>query len=244
MALELLRRLTATLLQLRVKLEMPDDQRDDYQADAPRTPVDRGNASPVECFSPQAMAVLEARRKELDHERLTVEELRRQLKQDVHRLRSVGMTREQALLQEAGVALDSRVSALNRALAEHRVIHQTLQGSLEQIRSKAHGDTGGDATPVTGVGATAGRHERYEIPFKTEDLGLLQRWQRILGHELGEPSRRTKSPHSRARGARSNSPLSSRRSRSYREAVDHHLNWLQNFSRQAGPLTARNYSGW
>lgn len=213
------------------------------------------------------MALLESRRKELDHERLTVEELRRQLKQDAHRLRSfTGMSREQALLQEAGIALDSRVSALNRALAEHRVIQQTLQGSLEKFRTKgvpagyptvfkAHGDTGGDATPRSsgGLAKDPGRHtERYDgYPRRSQDLGVIQLWQRILGHELNaHPSghrtrRQSDSPHPTSRGAtRSSSPLSSRRSRGYREAVDQHLAWLQNFSRQAGPLTARSYGGW
>mmetsp|Transcript_4291 Transcript_4291/g.9231 ORF Transcript_4291/g.9231 Transcript_4291/m.9231 type:complete len:1481 (-) Transcript_4291:206-4648(-) len=243
----------------RERLEVTDDR---MAVDPARSfPGDRGSGSP-EYFSPQAMALLESRRKELDHERLTVEELRRQLKQDAHRLRSfTGMSKEQALLQEAGIALDSRVSALNRALKEHRVIQQTLQGSLEKIRTKgvpggyptafkAHGDTGGDATPRSTRG---GRHpERYDgYPRRSEDLGVIQLWQRILGHELNAHSsghrtrRQSDSPLPTSRGAtRSTSPLSSRRSRSYREAVDQHLAWLQNFSRQAGPLTARSYGGW
>ena len=49
----------------------------------------------------------------------------------MNRLRALhGMSREQALLQEAGVALDGRASAVNRALAEHRVIQQRLQGTF------------------------------------------------------------------------------------------------------------------
>jgi len=251
-------------------LEIPDERiASEYQVNPPRSPSrsppgTTGNG-PFEHFSPQAMALLESRRKELDHERLTVEELRRQLKQDAHRLCSfTGMTKEQALLQEAGLALDSRVSALNRALAEHRVIQQTLQGNLERFRNKgasgrypspvkAHGDTGGDATPRSTSGGAGGRHqERYDgYSRRTEDIGLIQRWQRILGHEVNAHSsshktRRTNtSQHPTSRGAaRSSSPLSGRRSRGYREAVDQHLAWLQNFSRQVGPLTARTYGGW
>ncbi|CAJ1401850.1 unnamed protein product [Effrenium voratum] len=212
-------------------------------------------------FSGQAAALLEARRKEPSHlwgprlrqERASILELRRQWKHDAQRLRSSSASREQALLQEARAALDERTSTLNRAIAEHRVIQEALRGTPRQgtgaerftaAWKAARGDTGGaPITPRSRSSAlsVAGKQERRDAyPLSTyEDLNVLRRWQHILGRE---PPRR--SPQLGG-AARSTSPLASRRSRSSRE-VDHHLSWLQNFSRQAArPLTARNcYGGW
>ncbi|CAJ1401851.1 unnamed protein product [Effrenium voratum] len=204
-------------------------------------------------FSGQAAALLEARRKELRQERASILELRRQWKHDAQRLRSSSASREQALLQEARAALDERTSTLNRAIAEHRVIQEALRGTPRQgtgaerftaAWKAARGDTGGaPITPRSRSSAlsVAGKQERRDAyPLSTyEDLNVLRRWQHILGRE---PPRR--SPQLGG-AARSTSPLASRRSRSSRE-VDHHLSWLQNFSRQAArPLTARNcYGGW
>ncbi|CAE7389444.1 MDH2 [Symbiodinium sp. CCMP2456] len=220
------------------------------------------------CVPDQAAAYLQAKRRELQTEHVTVERLRHQWKQDADRLRSVsGMAREQVLLQEACAALDDRAAALQRAMAEHNALEQALHAGTPEgdymafprtsppvlgITGnptnvlKARSDSGD--TPRSSTGGHRQDRDRYPTTA-AEDLSMLRRWQHLLGQDvLGTGYRRLPlTARSTSRGAvsaRSTSPLrkfDSRRSRVSREVVDRNLNQLCNFLdvARARPLSAR-----
>lgn len=185
-------------------------------------------------------------KKELRRERAALEELRQQFKADSQRMRASGSAAfGQALLKEVKTALDERASALNRAIDDFRAMQGGSRVRGGRGSSTARGDTGGASTPTprsAGVGA---------VP--AEEADVIRRWQHLLGPgSLAGAASTTPVPRS-ARGLRqssrdsherirSNSPVSSRRSRATREAVDQHLHWLYNFSRDnvsSRPASAR-----
>eukprot|EP00439_Symbiodinium_sp_Y106_P022825 s3386_g2.t2 len=220
------------------------------------------------CVPDQAAAYLQAKRRELQTEHMTVERLRHQWKQDADRLRSVsGMAREQVLLQEACSALDDRAAVLQRALAEHNALEQALHAGTPEGDYMAFPRTSPPALGITGNptnvlkarsdsgdtprSSTGGhRQDRDRYPTTAaEDLSILRRWQHLLGQDvLGMGYRRlpltARSTSRGAASARSTSPLrkfDSRRSRVSREVVDRNLNQLCNFLdvARARPLSAR-----
>eukprot|EP00933_Yihiella_yeosuensis_P037266 TRINITY_DN31163_c0_g1_i1.p1 TRINITY_DN31163_c0_g1~~TRINITY_DN31163_c0_g1_i1.p1 ORF type:complete len:763 (-),score=223.18 TRINITY_DN31163_c0_g1_i1:74-2362(-) len=177
----------------------------------------------------EASPVLESRRKELRKERIALEELRRQWKIDLQRMRNVGGGSAQGILQEVRSVLDARAAALNRSIDELRGLErahmlQSKQGRARQTR-----------TP-DGLKTKSAREPETD---------LLKRWQGMLGLQAAAAAHSSRGSPSRGDRIRSNSPgpLSSRRSKTSREAVDHHLHWLYNFSREAAhggrPASAR-----
>ncbi|CAE7657662.1 Cep164 [Symbiodinium sp. CCMP2592] len=108
-------------------------------------------AAAAGCVPDQAAAYLQAKRRELQTEHMTVERLRHQWKQDADRLRSVsGMAREQVLLQEACSALDDRAAVLQRALAEHNALEQALHAGTPEGDYMAFPRTSPPALGITG----------------------------------------------------------------------------------------------
>eukprot|EP00931_Biecheleriopsis_adriatica_P108476 TRINITY_DN827_c0_g1_i1.p1 TRINITY_DN827_c0_g1~~TRINITY_DN827_c0_g1_i1.p1 ORF type:complete len:1806 (-),score=585.02 TRINITY_DN827_c0_g1_i1:63-5480(-) len=234
--------------------------------------IEPDGQAPEGQLASEALAALDSRRRELRRERAALEELRRQWKLDSHRLRSVGGTAQsQALLNEARIALDERAAVLNRAIDEFRSLERALtqkqggrsrrnrtppahgeNGGLGPVGSNtaaaalkaARGDTGGAATPRSVSGGA-----NWGMPC--EEADVIRRWQQILGPDLNSaaamPPRSARGSSNAGDRLRSYSPLSGRRSRASREAVDQHLNWLNNFSREvasARPASARGrYAG-
>lgn len=155
------------------------------------------------------------------------------------------------------VALDERAAALNRAIDEFRTLDRALQkqGRARRTRTPLGGtDVLGSAgtstmasalkaSRVDGGGAVTARSSSGGAgAANAEEADVIRHWSQFLGHNVASPHSHAAARLSpREERFRSHSPVS-RRGRASREAVDQHLNWLYNFSREAAharPLSAR-----
>jgi len=206
-----------------------------------------------------AVIGLDARRRELRRERAALEDLRRQWKLDLQKLQvSGGNAQAHAVLADVRDALGERALALNRAIDDHRALERALsarkrdrlagdadciEGGAPRAFVKPRADTGGVVTPRAGASTL----------LHGEEVDIMRRWQTLLSPDAAG--------YGRPRSARGSilglSPRTStadrhlaswgRRTRTSRDMIDHHLQWLRGFQRDvtsSRPASARAHYRW